>query len=129
MNQPNIYIDTPSRALRAAEVPDASFVNGMNEGGSNAPAIGVATDVPDLTGDPSGWTLLDQDGAARTPQVSQQIGGEAYAEPADYPLSGGLEGKGINPVLIVNNAVEGDGTSVLVGNATLASLANGWEAL
>lgn len=128
MNSPSIFIDITARAARAAEVPAASFVNGMNEGGSCAPGLGIATDQADLTGEASGWTLLDQFGNARTPQNSQQIGGAAYAAPSAYPLSGGASGAGTQPIFIVTNTAAGDGTSTLDGNATLSDLATGWAA-
>jgi len=136
MNSPTSFVDASAKTAREAEVPDASFDNGMNGGGSNAPGIGIATDVPDLTGDPASWTLLDQEGNPRTPQNSQQIGGDAYSDFAnDYPLSGGQEGAGDEPVLVVETPADpdpiagGDGTSTPLGNATLPDLATGWTAV
>ena len=70
---------------------------GMNRAGSNAPAIGLNTgNLSYLTpqvGDenPQQWTLLDQDGAGRTPQDSAHLGGVNAAvvpggELADPPV-------------------------------------------
>ena len=129
MNKPTTFIDGSARAARTSEVPDASFTNGMNAGGLNAPGVGVATDVAGLTGDASGWTLLDQYGDPRAPQNSQSIGGRAYSDFAnDYPLSGGQEGKGDEPVFVVTPSNNGSGNSTVDGNATLPDLATGWTA-
>lgn len=130
MNSPSIFIDTASRTTRSGEVPNASFNNGMNAGGSCAPGIGIATDNAGLDESLPNWTLLDQDGDPRTPQVGQPIGGEALSDFAnDYPLSGGVEGKGTLPIQVVTNSVAGDGNVTVDGNATLADLAVGWTAV
>jgi hypothetical protein len=68
---------------------------GMNRGGSNAPGIGIATAYVDPK--LSDWTVLDQADAARTPQVSQHIGGsglgDGNAETEDIRM---LQGTDIN---------------------------------
>lgn len=53
----------------------------MNRGGSNAPGIGIGTgfvlgvDADAVNARPEAWTLLDQLGNARDPQLSAHIGG------------------------------------------------------
>lgn len=130
-NDPTQFLDADAIVARAAEVPAASFGNGMNAGGSCAPGIGIATDVPDLTGDPESWTLLDQFGNPRTPQDSQQIGGDGFSDFAtNYPLSGGVEGPGTEPIFVIDPASQdGTGAGASLGNATLADLATGWAAV
>lgn len=111
-NSPNTYFDPTAIVAREAEtVPAIGFGfnadGGMNYG-SCQPGIGIATDQPNLTGDANQWTLLDQDGAARTPQKSQYIG------------------DAMTPALIV---VNGDGDGNPTGTpteSTLATLAAGW---
>ena len=111
-NDPNTYFDATAIASRAAEtVPNIGFGfnddGGMNYG-SCQPGIGIATDVPNLTGNPEQWTLLDQDGAARTPQNSQYIGDTA------------------TPAMIAANGT-GDGNPTgTPSESTLATLAAGW---
>ncbi len=135
MGQPTIFQDTVSQALREAEVPDASFSNGMNLGGSCAPGIGVNMGEGAIVGSDEQFTLLDQDGAIRVPQVSQPLGGEAYTDQANiYPSSGGVEGKGILPILTGVNPDQTakdadpslDGTLTINGDANLQTLAVGW---
>jgi hypothetical protein len=120
MNKATSYFDSIAVAFRSPEVPAASWITGMNGGGSCAPGIGIATDVTGLAQSLPNWTLLDQDGDARTPQVSQQIGGSA--------IGAGEAGKGILPILVVTPTDNGDGDYVINGDATLADLAAGWIA-
>ena len=89
-------------------------------GASNAPGIGVATDNPNLEQSLPSWTLLDQDGDARTPQVSQVIGGGGPE---------GMPGKGLQPVEVVVNAASGNGSVTGSQEAQLNVLATGWEAV
>lgn len=58
---------------REAQVALADFDDGLNLGASNAPGIGICTDVvnPKL----SDWSVLDQNEDARDPQGTQHIGG------------------------------------------------------
>ncbi len=123
-NQATNFIDPAAVVARSAEVPLASFDNGMNLGASNAPGVGIATDggvqTQDL--DQSGqWTLLDQDGDARTPQNSQHIGGSG--------LGDGVEGKGTVQVDVSTPDNSGDGTAVIDGAATLADISVGWTSV
>lgn len=138
MGQPTIFVDTTSKALREVEVPDADFDNGMNNGGSCAPGIGINMGEGAVVGTPEQFTLLDQDAAIRVPQDGQPIGGEAYTDQAnDYPSSGGLEGKGILPILTgvnpTNAAKEAadpsiDGDLTVNGDANLQTIEAGWVA-
>lgn len=120
-NDAPYFVNAVSLAARIAEVPNADFTGGCNIAGSNAPGIGIAdgggVQTINLGESLPSWTLLDQDGDARTPQVSQHIGGDG--------LDDGVEGKGTTPVILVDDAVP----QATVGNATLAALATGWTAV
>ena len=135
-NPTYLQIDATVSA-RAAEVPAASFANGMNVGGSNAPGIGINMGVADLVGEPQQFTLLDQGRpvesgqqatpVARDPQISQQIGGNALGagvpgvEPSPSVRHGTLPtqaAKDADPAL--------DGTIIAVANTDLLVLATGW---
>lgn len=123
-NQPTSFINATSVTARAAEVPNASFDDGMNLGGSNAPGIGIATAGEQQTQDldeSNQWTLLDQDGDGRTPQVSQHIGGDG--------LDDGVAGKGTQQIDVNVNDASGDGSATIDGAATLASVAAGWTSV
>ena len=124
-NQPTSFLNATSVTAREAEVPLASFDNGMNLGGSNAPGIGIATagviQTEDLDESLPNWTLLDQDGDAREPQVSQHIGGDG--------LDDGEEGKGTVAIDVNVNDASGDGSATVNGVATLADLAVGWTSV
>ena len=73
VNLPTYHLNDASVSARAAEVPAADFTGGLNRGGSNACGVGINTAAvnPKL----SDWSLLDQHGDARSPQLSQHIGG------------------------------------------------------
>jgi hypothetical protein len=135
-NEPTYFIDDAAVTAREAEYtvnPDTSFDNGMNAGGSNAPGIGIGENAANVAGTPEQFTLLDQHGAngtARTPQISQSIGGYPYTDPAGYPSSGGTEGTAPDAVIRFGaNDSGGDGTMTGTGNATLSTLAAGWTAV
>ena len=100
------YLDTTVVISRATEVGTtltlASFAGGCNHSGSNACGIGVG-------GTSSGWTLLDQNGLARTPQLSEHIG---IVTPT--------------PILFVTNSASGDGITTNEVEAHLVTLAGGW---
>lgn len=116
-NLPNYFSIPAVVAQRKGEVPDADFDGGMNNAGC-LQGVGIATDEPNLTGDIQQWTLLDQNGAARTPQDSSYIGGNGLG-------SGTVTVEPID-VAATTNA---DGTVTSAGKATLASLAAGWTAV
>ncbi len=121
MAQQATFIDVDARAVRVGEVPDASFVDGMNNG-SCQPGIGITGDVTDLVGTPEQFTLLDQNAAPRTPQLGQSLGGIALNDGEDIVAN--------QPIDLINLANDdGDGTVVVDGTgATLTTLAAGWVA-
>jgi hypothetical protein len=121
MANPTFFVDATAVAARTSEVPNASFVNGANAGGSNAPAIGVNAGGGAVVGTDGQFTLLDQAEAARTPQDSQSIGGTALAD--------GTSGVGTQPVKVGTNSATGDGEMTATGSATLVSLATGWTSV
>jgi len=118
-NLPTAYLNATEVTAREAEVPAADFGSGMNFGASNAPGIGIATDVAPLTEGDEGWTLLDQDGAARDPQVSQPIGGDTMT---------GTAGKGTVGILASATDADGEGGLAATTTAKLLVLADGWIA-
>ena len=118
--QPATFIDDDARAVRAAEVSNASFLNGMNNGSCQC-GIGISGDVTDLVGTPEQFTLLDQDEAARTPQLGQSLGGVALGDGETIVASQVMD--------LVDNGATGDGTVTEDGTgATLTTLAAGWVA-
>lgn len=134
MGQPTYYIDETAIAVRELETPDADWENGMNAGGSCAPGVGINMDEGAVVGTPEQFTLLDQDAAIRVPQDGQQIGGLALADDV-YPSSGGVEGKGTQPILTGTNPTDAakeaadpsiDGSPIVTGDCNLQSLAAGW---
>lgn len=121
MSQPATFIDVTARATRVGEVPNASFLNGMNNG-SCQPAVGISNGPTDLVGTPEQFTLLDQNGDARAPQLGQSLGGVALGD---------------GETVVANQAIDlvdaaddsGDGTVTVDGTgATLTTLAAGWVA-
>ena len=130
-NDATTYVDQTAITARASEVPGASWTTGMNNS-TNSPGLGIATDNPGLDESLPSWTLLDQDGDARAPQASQVIGGYGFVANADYPSSGGVEGKGnggADAVDIVANPdfPDNDGSVTVVDTVSLLDLAVGWE--
>ena len=130
MNVPVTFRNTTAIAARALEVTDADWDNGMNNS-CNCPGVGVATDNSGLDESLPEWTLLDQFGDARVPQVSQLIGGNGFTPESDYPLSGGVSGNGSDQAQFLVGVAnpdfpDNDGTVVVQGTANLADLAVGW---
>ena len=120
MAQPATFIDVDARAVRVGEVATASFLDGMNNG-SCQPGIGISSGPTDLVGTPEQFTLLDQNAAARTPQLGQSLGGVA--------LLGGETVVASQAIDLVDVSASGDGTVVVDGTgATLTTLAAGWVA-
>ena len=144
MGEPTVFIDDAAVAARSAEVPAASFANGMNLGGSNAAGVGINMNEGAVVGEPQQFTLLDQgnlaDGftpAPRVPQTSQHIGGYPYVAAVAYPSSGGVSGVlpeasirfGTTPTNAAKEADPAlDGTLTPIANSVLNSLAEGWVA-
>jgi len=111
--------DTTARTTRQVEVPDASWVTGLNHGGGNNVGLGINAGGGAIVGTPAQFTLLDQHGATRVPQFTQSIGGTG--------LNGGSE-TGFQSVITGAPTANGDG-DVQAGVVTteLASLAVGWN--
>ena len=131
---PTFFQDDPAVALRAPEVPNASFAAGCNVAASCAPGIGINQGGGAIVGTPEQFTLLDQFGNARAAQKSQLLGGTGYSQPG---TSSGEEGTAPNNVVRygtnqdnVNGAPNPDtsGDITVVSNSTLNDIAIGWVA-
>lgn len=72
-NLPTYGRNEAAVTAREAQVPLADFDEGLNLGASNAPGVGICTQVPNPK--LSDWTVLDQTETARDPQGTQHIGG------------------------------------------------------
>ena len=119
MAKPTAFIDDVAVAARAAEVPNASFIQGMGLGGSNACGIGINMEGGAVVGTPEQFTLLDQHGNARTGQISQHIGGSG--------LGAGTSGTSPDATIrFGENNVLGHGGVAFEGNCALPTLAGGW---
>lgn len=133
MPDPTYLVDASAITARTTGtdgLPAASFVGGMNLGAANAPGIGIGIGTLELVGEPQQFTLLDQDAAARTPQVGDVIGGAGFVDRSggDWSSSGGTAGKGDEPVETGAVSASGDGTVTGVEPVWLQSLAAGWIA-
>jgi hypothetical protein len=98
-----------AKQTRELDVPEASWSDGVNRGASNTCGIGIASANGECKLED--WTLLDQHGDARTPQMSQHIGG------------GGLGG-GDRESYQINAQNAGDDNSEAFA---LNTVAEGWE--
>ena len=117
-NLPSYTLREDTVTARESEVPDASFSDGMNLGGSNAGGIGINTGAPDPKVED--WTTLDQDENARDPQISQHIGGNALgsgSESESAPIRA-VQDADINDTLsfVVVAADAADGVGMGPGN-------------
>lgn len=121
MAQAATFIDVDARAVRVDEVPTASFLDGMNNS-SCQPGIGISNGPTDLVGTPEQFTLLDQNAAARTPQLGQSLGGVALNNGETVVASQAID--------LVDAADDsGDGTVTIDGlGVQLETLAAGWVA-
>ena len=139
MTLPTYFVDDVAVAARAIETPGASFANGVNIGGSNAPGIGINVLGGAVVGTPDQFTLLDQFGNARDAQISQSIGGLPYVDrgTVPYPGSGGTPGTtpdatlayGTAPTQAAKDADSAlDGTITPDGAPSLLDVAVGWVA-
>lgn len=136
---PTYFVDPIAKDARAIECPDASFENGCNYAASNAAGIGINVGVEPIPveGSAEQFTLLDQWEGARTPQISQSIGGLPYVDrnTTPYPSSGGT-GSTLpdEPISVGENATNDekeadpslDGFLTNIGDATLETLEGGW---
>jgi hypothetical protein len=112
------FIDADAVAVLTAEnteIPAGQYTNGKNLGA--LAVIGIGADYPDLSGLPNQYTLLDQAGATRTPQLSQAIGG--------IGLEGGVQGPATQPVQFGVNYTQSeiDADPSLKGGVSETSLA------
>jgi hypothetical protein len=135
MGEPTFFQDDAAATARALEVTAASFVNGVNLGGSCAPGIGINMNEGAVVGTDEQFTLLDQFGNPRAAQISQSIGGYPFVANSAYPSSGGTEGTAPDAVVqfgtLPTNAEKVadpalDGTITTLGNSTLTTLGAGW---
>jgi len=117
-NLATYHQDQVTKAARESEVSAADFDNGMNKGGSCAPAIGINTGGVDPKLDD--WSVLNQAGAARDPQHSQHIGGDgtSVANTASEPVRA-VQGADVNDTLTyeVAAAQAADGVGIGAGNS------------
>ena len=119
MGEPTFFQDDVAVTARELENTGASFVNGANLAGSNAPGIGINMNEGAVVGEPQQFTLLDQHGDAREAQISQHIGGSGLGDGSIGTLPDAV-------IQFGPASASGDGTIVATGNATLSSLAAGW---
>jgi hypothetical protein len=128
MTSPATYfIDAAAQAARALETPLASFLNGMNLGGSNAPGIGINMLEGAVVGTPEQFTLLDQRGLPRAAQISQHIGGSGLGDGTTGFLPEGTVRYGDSPTQAAKDADTAlDGTIVSLGNSALPTIEGGW---
>ncbi len=68
-NEVTYYVDTTARAARAAQVPNASFTNGMNNAAACAPGIGVTTGSYDPK--TSDWKRVVASAALQSQQIGE----------------------------------------------------------
>jgi hypothetical protein len=138
------FVDDAAVAARAAEIPAASFANGVNVGGSCASGIGINMLEGAIVGTPEQFTLDDQFENPRVPQIGQAIGGYPFVDRdpqsggyIPQPSSGGTPGTtpdgamryGDSPDQASKDADSDlDGTITFTSNCTLNDIATGWEA-
>ena len=131
MNLPTYHQNAATVAVRAGEVPAASFSNGMNLGGSNTCGVGINTGNIDPKLEL--WSVNDQFGTAREPQNSQHIGGDAlglgdqsssairvdqdpdFAESANYVVADQVAAPGA-VYHVATQAVNRTGVTVQIGD-------------
>lgn len=92
INIPTYCLSTATVGTLQPLTPDADWEGGMNQGGSNAPGVGINTGNPGPKLDD--WTLLDQAGAARNPQTSQHLGGNGLGDGSDTAVVNLLANQG-----------------------------------
>ena len=120
MGQPTFFEDESAVTARALEVTGANWKNGVNYAGSCAPGIGINMGEGAVVGAPEQFTLLDQDGAVREPQVGQSIGGVPFVDRSSvaHPSSGGVEGKGTDPIRTGTTGTAGDLSLIHISEPT-----------
>jgi|TARA_R110000787_G_scaffold3980_3_gene15526 hypothetical protein len=159
---PTFFDDLTSAGSRQTEtgITQVVWESGGNAAASNAHGLGIDVAggaLPAETGFNGigmNWTLLDQEAAARTPQVSQVIGGVGFVPrsgnvattwdttqvlytPEGAASSGGISGNGsaVSPLMSINTATNQadvsdapvyDAYPTIDGQAHLAALGTGW---
>ena len=131
--EPTLFVDDVAQTAMEARVSTVVANTGLTCGGGNNPGIGISTENPGLAESLPSWTLLDQHGNARTPQIGQSIGGTGITSVGSWPGSGGTEGTlpdaairfGANPAN-VNGAPNNNAAITIGSNARLVTLAAGW---
>ena len=161
---PTFFDDLTSAGSRQSEtgITQVAWETGGNAGASNAHGLGInigGGELPAIPAIPANgigmnWTLTDQFSVARTPQVSQVIGGAGFVPrsgnvattwdttqvlytPNGAAGSGGISGNGsaVSPLMSINtatNQVDVDNAPVynafptIDGQAHVASLDPGW---
>ena len=111
------YLDNIAITARELDVPDADWGSGGIMGASCSPGIGISDKNPGLQQQLPNWTLLDQNGDARNPQVGSIIGNGNGA---------GSTGMGQSAIVFVENPVDGNGGFESVAPAHLQTLEAGW---
>jgi len=121
------FQDDTAVTARELELPNASFVNGANLAGSNAPGVGINMLEGAIIGEPQQLTLLDQHGDAREAQISQHIGGSGLGDGSAGTLPDAVVQFGASPTQAAKDADTAlDGTIITTGNSTLTTLGAGW---
>lgn len=159
---PTFFTDLTADGIRRTETGIATigWESGGNAGASNAHGLGIDVAGGALLAETGfngvgmNWTLLDQEEAVRTPQVSQVIGGYGHVPrsgnvattwdttqvlytPEGAASSGGISGNGsaVSPLMSVNTATNQadvsdapvyDAYPTIDGQAHLAALGTGW---
>ncbi len=130
MNLPMYLLDADAVTARNAEYAGTPFTDipgdgsyadnvlGCNKAGSCAPGIGIATDNIDPKLED--WSVNDQDGAPRDPQLSQHIGGSGLGE------GSGLASV-INAVVNPNNTPIIDQTMSFIAAVVQAAVGAGYN--
>ena len=119
--EPTAFYDATAAFLRVTNdgIDGLTLAGGCNEAGACAPGIGINSAGGELQSRNDEWTLLDQDGDTRVPQVSQAIGGIAIGD--------GIDGKGTVGINVYTRTDYDDPAAPTVdGQAQLVDLATGW---
>jgi len=113
--KPTFYVAFLESLAGQARTPNADWVAGCNWSATCCCGIGISTETTNLEESLPSWTLLNQSGGARTPQLGQSIGNAA--------------GGGFNTAIYVGDNSLSTGNGSYVGNsanATLTTLEDGW---
>lgn len=106
------YQDPTEKAATALRATNADMDGGANKGGSNAPGLGINVGAEGLSNGAvklSEWTVLDQHGAARSPQDGAHIG--------EGTTGLGTAGPGAVPINVTDNALDHNNTAVFTDEA------------